>query len=122
MNANNLRETSIRLFDAINNRDFETFEAIVTDGVRFDFPGVDLMEGRKRVVMFFKILFRKYSKLEFNVETVIADKSKTCVKWNNSGELSNGEAYSNVGLTWLDFEGEKIAFMSDYFKDTSFIK
>lgn len=116
-----LKEKSIRLFDAINRRDFEIFEDIVSEDVKFDFPGVDLMEGKKRVIMFFKILFRKYTKLEFSVETVIASDNKSCIKWKNCGILVNGDTYSNNGLTWINFDEGKITFMSDYFKDTSFI-
>ena len=116
------KDLAVGIFDAINKRDFKEFEDYISSELVFDFPGVDQMKGSKRVILFFNILFRKYKKLHFHVTDVIVDNNNACVRWENEGTEANGEPYSNKGITWFNFKENKISFMSDYFKDTSFTK
>ena len=115
-----IKEISKLIFESINKRDFLTFESIINEDIIFDFPGVDQMKGVKKVILFFNILFRKYTSLHFDIVEIIAEENKTCVKWNNKGEEKDGTFYSNSGLTWFHFQNNKVSFMSDDFKDTSF--
>jgi len=115
------KEIAVGIFSAINKRDFTEFESYINDDLTFNFPGVDEMKGAKRVILFFNILFRKYNSLNFNINDVIEQDNKACVMWNNEGEEKDGTNYKNTGLTWFVFTDSKISFMSDYFKDTSFI-
>jgi ketosteroid isomerase-like protein len=114
------KEIAVGIFHAINKRDFTEFAEYITEDLVFDFPGVDPIQGSKRVILFFNILFRKYKSLSFNVMDAMVDDEKACVKWNNSGELKDGTPYANNGVTWFQFSHGKISHMSDYFKDTSF--
>jgi ketosteroid isomerase-like protein len=114
------KEIAVGIFHAINKRDFTEFAEYITEDLGFDFPGVDPMQGSKRVILFFNILFRKYKSLLFDVIDAMVDGEKACVKWNNSGELKDGTPYANNGVTWFQFSQGKISHMSDYFKDTSF--
>lgn len=110
------------LFDAMNSRDLTNLEKSMLETARFDFPGAGCIEGRRKILTFLKVLFRKYTRLEFTVQETVIDGDKVCVLWTNSGEHSGGELYSNTGITYIEIEDGKIAFISDYFKDTSFVR
>ena len=122
MSKLNNQDIAVGIYSAINKRDFTEFKSYVDDQIIFDFPGTEQMQGAKRVILFFQILFRKYKSLQFEVKDVITDNNKVCVMWENRGEEKDGAKYKNSGLTWFYFENGKIRFMSDYFKDTSFAK
>jgi ketosteroid isomerase-like protein len=121
-NAVSLRQLTLTVFNAMNTRDFSDLEQNITDDISFDFPGAGRIEGSKRVIVFLKALLRKYNQLTFHVSDVIEGKQKTCAVWTNDGEHVSGKLYSNSGITLLHFSGEKICFISDYFKDTSFVE
>jgi len=114
-------ELTLSVFNAMNSRDFSELEKNVTENVAFDFPGAGRIEGARRVILFLKALLRKYPKLHFTVSEVLVDKHKACAVWTNAGVSSDGGPYANSGITLLYFEGDKIRFISDYFKDTSFV-
>ena len=121
MEQNNLfYQKATSVFDAMNAKEFSSFETNASEDICFDFPGVERMEGLKRVILFFKVLLRKYKELIFSVNDVIVDKDKACVVWTNSGVYLDGSPYKNSGITLFHFKDEKIHFISDYFKDTSF--
>jgi ketosteroid isomerase-like protein len=109
------------LFAALNSRDLSALEHHLAEDAGFDFPGPGLISGRKKILLFLKILFRKFNRLTFSVERIIQDGDCACVIWTNEGHEKTGEAYRNRGITFLQFEEGKIIFLSDYFKDTSFI-
>ena len=106
----------------MNNRDLSAFDQSLSETAIFDFPGSGRIEGRKRILLFFKLLFRKYPRLTFTVEDIITEGKKVCMVWSNEGEDKNGNPYSNRGVTLVKITNKKISFISDYFKDTSFIK
>ncbi len=110
------------IFKAMNTRDFREFENLVSQDVVFDFPGAGRIAGIKRVLVFLKALLRKYPKLAFTVSEIITDNQNACAVWTNKGEDINGNPYSNCGITLLYFRENKLTFISDYFKDTSFVK
>jgi ketosteroid isomerase-like protein len=109
------------LFAALNSRDLSSLEHHLAEDASFDFPGPGLISGRKKILLFLKILFRKFNRLTFAVERIIHNQDCACVIWTNDGQKKTGEDYRNRGITFLQFEGGKIIFLSDYFKDTSFI-
>jgi ketosteroid isomerase-like protein len=110
------------IFNAMNTRDFSEFENFVSEDVVFDFPGAGRIEGYKRVIIFLKALLRKYPKLKFTVSEIITDNQRACAVWTNEGKDTDGNPYSNSGITLLYFRGARLTFISDYFKDTSFVK
>jgi ketosteroid isomerase-like protein len=59
--------------------------------------------------------------LHFTVTEIITADDRACAVWNNEGEDVKGNPYTNAGITLLHFREEKISFISDYFKDTSFV-
>ena len=44
------------------------------------------------------------------------------VVWSNKGKDKRGEPYDNRGITFVQMREGKIVLISDYFKDTSFLK
>jgi len=111
---------AVSIFEAMNTGEFSKFQQNAQEDISFDFPGTDRIEGAKRVILFFKVLLRKYKNLTFTVNEVIVGSEKACVVWTNKGEYSNGNLYENSGITLFHFSGDKISYISDYFKDTSF--
>jgi hypothetical protein len=117
------KQESIKaLFKSMNIRDFSTIENQVTEDVVFDFPGAGRIEGARKVFIFLKALLRKYKTLLFTLNEVLIDNNAACAVWTNKGEHSEGYDYTNSGVTLFHFKGDKISFLSDYFKDTSFVK
>ncbi len=116
------QELGLLLFQALNSRDFTEVVQYTTEDVKLDFPGVDQILGQKRVVIFLKALLRKYPILIFNVHEILVDGELICVRWTNKGENLAGGDYTNSGLTLIHLDGGKISFISDYFKDTSFVQ
>jgi ketosteroid isomerase-like protein len=110
------------LFDAMNSREFSSFEKVITDDVAFDFPGVGKTEGARRILLLLNSLLRKYPELTFTTSDVIVQSDRACALWTNAGKDSSGDSYSNSGVTLFHFRGDKISFISDYFKDTSFVE
>ena len=119
-NENSFKEKALSVFEAMNTNDFSRFEKNTNDSLSLDFPGVDKVEGAKRVILFFKVLLRKYNNLCFTISDVIIENERACVVWTNKGEQKNGDVYKNRGITLFHFMDKKISFISDYFKDTSF--
>lgn len=108
------------LFNALNSRNLASLEQHLAEDAGFDFPGPGLICGRKKIILFLKILFRKFSRLTFALQRVIAEDDCACAVWTNEGEDKQGKPYGNRGITLLEMRDGKIIFMSDYFKDTSF--
>jgi len=112
---------AIKLMNAMNSRDLQEFEALLAESAVFDFPGPGKIEGRKRIITFLRVLFRRFPSLSFQVHNIVAHDDQACVIWSNTGENSSGMLYSNQGITHIQVKNAVIVWMSDYFKDTSFV-
>ena len=110
------------LFTAMNSRDLSELEKYLAEGAVFDFPGAGTIQGKKKILVFLKILFRKYPRLTFTVEDVIVEGDRACAVWSNKGESKDGKPYENRGVTILRVYNGQIVSLSDYFKDTSFVR
>jgi ketosteroid isomerase-like protein len=116
------KDIALTIFSSLNNRDLSDLSQHLSEDAVFDFPGAGCIKGHKHILTFFKVLFRKYSRLTFNVGHVISEGKRVCVTWSNDGEDKNGNPYNNRGITLVEISNGKIVSISDYFKDTSFIK
>jgi ketosteroid isomerase-like protein len=115
------KELAQSIFVALNSRNLAELEQYLSETAVFDFPGVGSIEGRKKILVFLKVLFRKYPRLAFTVEEIIMEDDRACAVWTNEGEDKAGNTYQNRGITLVRFSDGEIVFISDYFKDTSFI-
>jgi len=120
METAHARQLARLVFNAMNSRDPAILGNHLAVDAVFDFPGAGEMHGIRRILVFFKVLFKKYPRLVFTVEDIIIDGERACVIWRNKGENSSGQAYANRGVTVITCRDDKICFLSDYFKDTSF--
>jgi ketosteroid isomerase-like protein len=115
------RRLAQALISCMNKRDPLDLEKSLSKDAVLDFPGTSQIEGRKRIITFFKALFRKYPRLEFTIRDIIVEEDRACILWTNEGVKANGEDYKNSGITFVRMAEGKIDFISDYFKDTSFV-
>lgn len=105
----------------MNNRDLSLLEKNLSCDAIFDFPGTGRLHGARNIMIFLKVLFRKYPRLIFTIDEIIQDENSIAVVWHNEGETVSHKAYKNRGVTVIHIRDEKIVFISDYFKDTSFV-
>ncbi|MEI6126426.1 MAG: nuclear transport factor 2 family protein [Pseudomonadota bacterium] len=110
------------IFIAMNTRDLSALERHLSATAIFDFPGAGRIEGSRRILIFLKALFRKYPRLRFTVDDILVAGQRACIVWTNEGESARGTVYKNSGVTLVRLSCGKIDFISDYFKDTSFVE
>jgi ketosteroid isomerase-like protein len=115
-----LRTCAGGIFAAMNSRDLTGLEQHLAEDAVFDFPGAGSITGKKKILVFLKVLFRKYPRLKFTVEDILLEGDRACAVWSNEGEDTSGTPYNNRGITLVHVAHGKIVFISDYFKDTSF--
>lgn len=108
------------IFYAINTRNLEPLYDILDAEAVFNFPGTKPLVGPTKIKGFFKILFRRFPKLEFTTGRLITEDNCAAVEWTNQGVNRNGSNYANAGVTVIELRNGQILYMSDTFKDTSF--
>jgi ketosteroid isomerase-like protein len=117
-----LQEPAVQVIKAMNQKDCDSFEQLITEEVAFDFPGAGRMEGKRRTPLLLKSILRKYPELQFEVSEIIASGDRACAVWTNRGEASDGTPYHNSGMILLYRTEGRIRFIGDYIKDTSFAR
>ena len=105
-------------FSAVNKRDFHEMEGLLRPDAALYFPKTEPLLGKDRILRFFKILFRQYPELVFDVKDIITQGDRAAVHWTNRGTSRKKEPYENEGVTLLEWKEDGILFMSDFFKDT----
>jgi hypothetical protein len=89
-------------------------------------PPSEPVEGQRRILTLFKLIFRMYSDLNWKVtEYNIVSPTRVIYSTDSWGVIGSapGTPYKNNILTIVDFNTEgKIDFLSDYFKDTAIFK
>ena len=113
-----LEEALTQFFHVINERDLGRLEDLLHEKAEFYFPKTQPLLGKERILRFFKILFRRYPKLVFQIQKCIIQGEAAAVHWSNEGVKKGGEQYTNEGITLLETKSQKIVFISDFFKDT----
>ena len=127
MNANQKDPTMLdektihHFFNLINQRDLDTLLAILAEDAEFYFPKTQPLLGRNRILKFFKLLFKQYPELTFEIKRIIIQGGNAAVHWTNEGLSRKGDDYRNEGVTLFETEtGEgTIRWISDFFKDTT---
>lgn len=115
----NARDAAARIFEAMNARDLEPLAALFHPEAVFHFPGTVPVKGPDAIARFLRILLRRFPTLAFAPGRVIAEGDRAAVEWTNEGADRNGAPYRNAGVTVLELEEGRIAYLSDTFKDTS---
>jgi ketosteroid isomerase-like protein len=110
--------SAAEFFEFVNRRDIDRMRDHLNDDAHFLFPKTQPLVGKERILKFFQILFRQYPQLTFDVQGIVAEGDRAAVHWAIRGANRRGECYENEGVTLFHFEGGKVSFMSDFFKDT----
>ena len=109
----------VRFFDCMSQRKDGQLENLLSDSAEFYFPKTQPLLGKDRILKFFKFLWRQYPELTFQIQRVILQGKTAAVHWTNRGMNRKGTPYENEGVTFLEIRGDKIVYISDFFKDTS---
>ena len=115
------RDLAALLFETMNTRCADHVLPCLAQDAVFEFPGSAPMRGARRISVFFRALWRQYPDLAFTVSDMLVDGTRICVVWTNRGRHRSGAPYQNSGVTLLRCDGGCITWISDYFKDTSFV-
>ncbi|KPJ75889.1 MAG: hypothetical protein AMJ54_13525 [Deltaproteobacteria bacterium SG8_13] len=107
-----------QFFDALNDRNFDIMAELLDADAEMFFPKAPPLFGRKRILQFLRLLFRKYPQLTFSVHRIIRQGNLTAVHWTNRGKSRYDEPYENEGVTLIELSDGRIRFISDFFKDT----
>ena len=107
-----------QFFDALNDRNFDIMAQILDPDAELFFPKTAPLCGRKRILQFLRLLFRKYPQLAFSVHRTIRQGNQIATHWTNRGKSRTEEPYENEGVTWIELSGNRIRWISDFFKDT----
>lgn len=113
-----LEESVQAFFDSVNQRDLNKMGHLLSPDAQFYFPKTQPLIGKERILRFFGILFRQYPQLTFTILRAIRQDEHIAVHWTNRGFNRKKEPYQNEGVTLLEWEGSKVRFISDFFKDT----
>ena len=113
-----LEQTIKTFFEVFNSRNLEKMKELLNEDAEFYFPKTQPLIGRERILKFFNILFRQYPELSFEIQRIIYEGDNAAVHWTNKGRSRRKEPYQNEGVTILEMKGNKISFISDFFKDT----
>ncbi len=105
-------------FEAMSRQDTAFLESELREDASFRFPKTEDLIGRDRIIKFFRLLFRRYPQLEFRLKAVLVDGDRAAAHWTNRGRSRSGEDYANEGVTWMEWRDGKLAFISDFFKNT----
>jgi ketosteroid isomerase-like protein len=105
-------------FNFLNLRDLDRMKALLQEDARLDFPKTQPLLGLERILKFLHLLFRQYPELTFTLHRTIVQGNRGAVHWTNQGKNRRGEPYENEGMTLLEFDREKITYLSDFFKNT----
>ncbi|MBI5585261.1 MAG: nuclear transport factor 2 family protein [Deltaproteobacteria bacterium] len=111
-------KTIADFFTFFNSRDLDRLRGLLAENAQFHFPKTQPLLSPDRILKFLHVLFRQYPELVFTVHRTIVQDDRAAVHWTNRGKNRRGEPYENEGMTLLEFEAGKIAFISDFFKDT----
>ena len=107
-----------KFFEIFSAHDLEKMKDFFAEEAEFYFPKAQPLLGRKRILKFFKILFRQYPDLKFKVRRIIIQEDAAAIHWTNKGVSRNKETYENEGATIMETENGKISFITDFFKNT----
>jgi ketosteroid isomerase-like protein len=121
MKSSDIKNVIQKFFETVNKRQYDRLRAFFSPDIVFFFPGTKPLHGPHKVLQLLKIIAHRYPDLMFEVIDIIIQDDQAAVVWKNRGKDLHGSPYQNEGVTIFRLENGRIGFMSDYFKDTSFV-
>ncbi|MCP4673536.1 MAG: hypothetical protein GY857_19790 [Desulfobacula sp.] len=120
-------------YDALNNRDCETFLAAWRDDCTFIYPG-DLpisgkMEGKTAIEKWFNNFMGQFPKIKYTMKNVCVENifdfmgtNTVSVQWDSEYTNKDGEKFKNKGVTVIKIKFGKAEFVTDYYFDNEKFK
>jgi len=120
-----LKDTAGKLFDAINEQQWDKLLAFFHDDAGLIFPGTSPLSGEHRGKESIKKYFRRMHiavpDLTFEIRSMAESSDIVMIEWRNRGKTRRGDAYDNYGVTVLQFREGMVFELRDYL-DTERLK
>ena len=115
------RERCLAFMDDLGRRDLGRIKPWFVEKSVLWVPPALPVEGQRRILAMFRIIFRKYSEIHWNVTEIFPVGGTRYIYATDSwGTIGKSTPYKNSILTIIDFDQDgHILFLSDYFKDTA---
>lgn len=119
--AEPIKELARRFILDLNSRDPGKLKTWFRDDAQLWIPPAPLVCGSKRIELLLKLIFRRYSDIQWEIlELYQASENVILVEMRSSGTFISGKAYENNLISLIKYTGAgKIFFISDYFKNTA---
>jgi len=107
--------------DDVERRDLQAMGAWFSPEVEMWIPPRPAVQGARRVAALFRAIFRLYPEIHWKVTAVHPlDERRGLYLTDSWGTIGRDTPYSNKIATLITFDVDgRIAYLSDYFKDTS---
>jgi ketosteroid isomerase-like protein len=116
------RRVIARFEGPLSEGDFEAMVAQTAPGVVHFFPGRGALAGtrhsREELRSWFERLFGLLPRLRFAVDDIAVAggprHTRVMVRWRNSGEAADGEAYANAGCEVIEMRWGRVTWIGAY--------
>ena len=104
----------------LNSLDIEKLRKWFDEDSKVWIPPMKEIQGGKRILAFFRSMFRKYSHIEWQASEIFnIGERRFFYETISQGTMKENGAYHNYICTIIEFgENGTIKYLSDYFKDT----
>lgn len=118
MSSSNLCEEFIK---DLQTKQLNTLEKWFNNDSEIWLPPAKPAKGKKAIMILFRIIFKKYADLNWQIKTVYDVGSNIFVfKTYSWGQFATGRPYQNHILTEVEFDSNnQIKQLTDYFSDTA---
>ncbi|MEO7424610.1 MAG: nuclear transport factor 2 family protein [Fibrobacteria bacterium] len=116
-----VKESARRFIVDLNSRDLEKLMLWFQEDAQLWIPPAPLVSGSKRIELLLKLIFRRYSDIQWEIlELYQASDNVILVEMRSTGTFTSGKLYENNLISLIKYSGSrKIFFISDYFKNTA---
>ncbi|MDB5051918.1 MAG: nuclear transport factor 2 family protein [Fibrobacteres bacterium] len=116
-----VRELARRFILDLNSRDLEKLMGWFLEETQLWIPPAPLVQGSKRISLLLKLIFRRYSDIQWEItELYQASDSIILVEMRSFGTFTSGKLYENNLISLIKYNASgKIFYISDFFKNTA---
>lgn len=115
------RERCLEFMTDLEKRDLDVIKRWFSDSSVLWVPPTEPIEGQRRIVAMFRLIFRMYTEIHWKVTDIYAVSAQRFIYATESwGVIGKQTPYKNHVLTIIEFDASgRIAYLSDYFKNTA---
>ncbi|MDQ3002054.1 MAG: nuclear transport factor 2 family protein [Fibrobacterota bacterium] len=110
-----------RFIEDLNSRNPEKLLHWFVEDAQLWIPPAPLVQGPKRIGLLLKLIFRRYSDIQWDiVELYQASEMIILVEMKSFGTFTSGKKYENNLISLIKYNPSgKIFYISDFFKNTA---